>query len=195
MFRFALVIFLVAAAVSTSGKHVKKTRREVCSWSGNPYYQCFLGNVDDYPTLFPLQRTSNMTDAKKILKEHHSFENLCSESTRLYNCLSSAVDTLSEECREEFQDDKPKYEKTLSYIAQLCTEDNIAIARENLDCLTNEDRLADMRDCFLKDWNIDCSTDEVIECIVEKVAKPCGEGAERPTTIIARLYFLEVPLC
>jgi len=222
MFRFALVFFIVAAAVaSASAKQVKKTRRnhESCQEEGHPFDQCQILFItgSEYSTVKAIQQAPNVTEAKKLLKEDDSFENLCSEGKSLLQCYISSYERASEGCRDRFKDDIPRVEGTLSFLDDICNEDNIAIARENLDCLANENELRTLHHCIYENFNIDCSedtaqhgsigdcwdkkfsancdTEEVVKCAVEKLAEPCGQDSEKLIHLIGTKYLQTFPTC
>jgi len=227
MFRLLLVLVLVA--LTASEKHLKVERRnqdvwETCFGKNYPVSKCFLADASSYPVLSGMRRTRGFDGIKRVLKAEGALKKLCDEVPRFLTCIGNTVKRAPEECQEKYKHYlwvDASLDKGLRLIEQLCTEENIEIAKRNLDCVVDECILQKLYPCSLKNPDHDCShletndygpnparrecydemyrrncdANAVVECAANKVSKACTAEAGRLVTQAGNGFLDIQPIC
>jgi len=221
MLRLALIIVLVA--VTASAKHVKKGRPnydivENCYTENHPHIKCSVTEAGKYPTYHQLSGISS-AEVKRILQRGNTLEKLCSEAGAYFGCLVDAIETASDECKEEYESQQITlefFQNGVTFLDEVCDEDAIEIIRENLDCLYNSAVQTEIQkcrtpnidkdctnlgtaahdECYEEKYQRNCDVDEVVSCVSEQVDDACaGEDAAQLMELLGNSFFEKFPIC
>jgi len=222
MFRLQLVVVLVVLIVATaSAESAENVRRRTCYWDNADFQRC-NPRTANYTVLAALGRARSIEKGKEVLQGENALEDLCSEGTRLLHCLSNAVKSPSAECLQQYNRDlmtTENFDKGLTLVEELCTDEHIETARQNLDCVVNDalvyyvgqcayanpdhdcsqvqpDDYESLSECYSEKYRRNCNVAEVLECIARRVFDSCNDGDITDLVILALndLYHI-VPIC
>jgi len=225
---YRLVLVLVLAAVTTSEQHLKIERRtediwDRCYGENYPSTQC-ISSASSYPVITAIKRARSFDGIKKVLKADGALEKLCEEEPRLLTCVSNVVKRASDECKEMYRNSYllgGDLDKVVELIQQICTDENIEIAKRNLDCVIDECVLNKLYPCTLKNPDHDCShletndygpnperrecydemyrrncdAADVVQCAANKVSKACTAEVGSLVTLAGNGYLNLIPIC
>jgi len=226
MLRLTLVIVLIAAAASL--KHVNKVKRNEDIWQKcyrekHPLYQCRPKDCT-FPVYIALERVWRLEDMKRVLLAEDNLEQLCREAGTLLDCVTTAFNGASAECKEHYKGE-PLTEELLSngvaFLEYICDPDVIENIRSNLDCIMEENLLEDaekclrpnmdkncsgihyttdysiIRACYDEKYRKNCNAEDVVDCASKKVAASCDEDAGNLAELIGNAIFntLQYPIC
>jgi hypothetical protein len=183
----ALVVATASAGPEVDEGRPNRVRPDSCYGNNHPAVECFWLKPKDYPLMSRLAEPGDLMDRKDILQEEDALEDLCSETRSLADCITSSLESASEECLEAYERHQLTTEfvdKVSGFIESLCTEDAIEIFRENLDCIYDRDLYDRVRDCTFENPNLDCThfdnneyssenEEERRECYTDKFRKNC----------------------
>jgi len=164
MLRLALLVVLIVA--TTSARHVKKVRRDeidssICFGATHPGRQC-TPTESEYPLMTELGNARNFTTSKQILLRDGSLESLCEEGKNYFKCVVTALQSASADCQQLYEElghiNLNNVAKYQSIVEDLCEDNIVENAKENLDCILDSDLLHTIHlDCSYENPDHDCS--------------------------------------
>jgi hypothetical protein len=225
MLRLVLIVLLVAATALArhAGRKIKRTEDtlDTCYGRNHPSDQCPTQS-SEYPVWREIQRARDVVETKKILLSGDNLENLCDEAEQYLECFISALDSASDECKEEYKGQRltlEQLDKAVSLRELVCDNETVKDIRNNLDCLidanlfkhintcsfpnidmdcsqveSSEENTA-RRDCYDEKFRETCDFEAILECTADQVILSCGLDAGDLVVLIGNAYLERFYIC